>query len=241
MGGRPSRACSSAEWLEPDAALCDDVGMMALARSFALLMTVLLLGGAGPVPIAGDYMLVGMREAAGGLQLGDDGRFRYGFSHGALDERAEGRWHRHGDRILLTTDPAPRPPAWSLVLAEPGEPKLFALILEGPNGRPIPNIEVEMRMQDGSIETGSTQPDWLEADLEGKLPVAVTFRIPVFDVASPSFPVDVGKAGRYRFRLDPNDLGVRDFRDWPLEIRGDLLAPPDAPEGQGFRRMEVRD
>lgn len=214
---------------------------MAVARSLALLMIVLLLGGAGPVPVAGDYMLVGMREAAGGLRLGDDGRFRYGFSHGALDEQAEGRWRREGNLVLLTTDPAPRPPAWSLVLAEPGAPKLFALILEDPSGRPIPNIEVEVRMKDGSVETGMTQSEWLEADLDGKLPVAVAFRIPVFDVASPSFPLHVTKAQRYRFRLDPNDLGVRDFRDWPLEVRGDLLAPPDAPDGQGFRRMEVRD
>ena len=215
--------------------------MSGVRRPLALLLMPLLLVGAGPASITGEYRLVGMREAAGGLELGADGRFRYGFSYGALDEQAEGRWRREGNRILLTTDPPPSPPDWSLVVAEPGEPKLFALILEGPNGRPIPNIAVEVRMQDGSIEEGSTQPEWLEADLDGKQPVAVTFRIPVFDVASPSFPVDVTKARRYRFRLDPKDLGVRDFRDWPLEIRGDLLAPPDAPDGQGFRRMEVQD
>ena len=215
--------------------------MSGVRRPLALLLMPLLLVGAGPASITGEYRLVGMREAAGGLELGADGRFRYGFSYGALDEQAEGRWRREGNRILLTTDPPPSPPAWSLVVAEPGEPKLFALILEGPNGRPIPNSAVEVRMQDGSIEEGSTQPEWLEADLDGKQPVAVTFRIPVFDVASPSFPVDVTKARRYRFRLDPKDLGVRDFRDWPLEIRGDLLAPPDAPDGQGFRRMEVQD
>jgi hypothetical protein len=186
-------------------------------------------------------MLVGVREAAGGLELGPDGRFRYGFTYGALDEQASGRWRTEGNRILLTTDPAPIPPEWTLVAAEPGDPKLFALILEGPTGSPIPNIEVEVRMRDGSVEAAQTRAGWMEAELDGREPVSVSFRIPVFDVGSPAFPIDVAKARRIRVRLDPKDLGVRDFRDWPLEVRGDLLAPPGAPEGQGFRRMEVRD
>jgi hypothetical protein len=206
-----------------------------------LLSTLIMLEQPAPASVAGDYMLVGVREAAGGLQLGADGRFRYAFTYGALDEQAEGRWRREGDRILLTTDPTPQPPDWSLLSAEPGEPGQFALILEGPNGRPIPNIEVEVRMTDGSVEKGTTQAEWLEAELDGRTPAAVRFHIPVFDVASPAFPIEAAKAGRYRFRLDPRDLGVRDFRDWPLEVKGDLLAPPDAPGGQGFRRMEVTD
>jgi hypothetical protein len=206
-----------------------------------LLSTLIMLEQPAPASVAGDYMLVGVREAAGGLQLGADGRFRYAFTYGALDEQAEGRWRREGDRILLTTDPTPQPPDWSLLSAEPGEPGQFALILEGPNGRPIPNIEVEVRMTDASVEKGTTQAEWLEAELDGRTPAAVRFHIPVFDVASPAFPIEAAKAGRYRFRLDPRDLGVRDFRDGPLEVKGDLLAPPDAPGGQGFRRMEVTD
>lgn len=215
--------------------------MNALLRGLALLPMLALLAAAAPAGLEGAYMLVGVREAAGGLELQPGGRFRYGFTYGALDEQAEGRWRLDGNRILLTTDPPPKPPEWALVLAEEGEPKLFALILEGPNGRPIPNIAVEVRMKDGSVERGSTQSEWLEADLDGRVPVAVTFHIPVFEVDSPTFPIDMAKARRYRFRLDPRDLGVRDFRDWPLEIRDDLLAIPDAPAGQGFRRMEVRD
>jgi hypothetical protein len=210
-------------------------------RILAVLPLLAIVAAAGPVSVEGTYGLVGVREAAGGLELGADGRFRYGFTYGALDEQAEGRWRLDGNRVLLTTDPAPRPPDWSLVAAEPGDPGQFALLLEGPGGRPIPNIEVEVRMTDGSVEKGTTSADWLEAELDGRVPVAVSFHVPVYEISSSAFPIDVAKARRYRFRLDPRDLGVRDFRDWPLELRGDLLAPPDAPEGQGFRRMEVRD
>lgn len=212
--------------------------------TFALLPLLAGLVAAGPIQpgsLAGDYRLVGMREAAGGLRLGADGRFQYGFTTGALDEQAEGRWQLQGNRILLTTEPEPRPPSWAIVSAEPGDPKLFALLLEGPNGQPIQNIEVSIRMADGSVETAGTRADWLEAELDGRSPVAVTFHIPVYDIDSPPFAVDVAKARRYRFRLDPNDIGVRNFRDWPLEIRGDLLAPPDAPSGQGFARMKAAD
>ena len=42
-----------------------------------LLPAALLLAAAGPPPLAGDYALVGVHEAAGGLQLLPDGRFRY--------------------------------------------------------------------------------------------------------------------------------------------------------------------
>lgn len=212
--------------------------------TLSLLPVLAALVAAGPIQpgsLAGDYMLVGMREAAGGLRLGADGRFRYGFTYGALDEQAEGLWRLVGNRILLTTEPEPKPPAWELASSEPGDPKLFALLLEGPNGRPMENIEARIRMADGSVETASTRADWMEAELDGRSPVAVTFHIPVFDIDSPTFAVDVAKARRYRFRLDPRDIGVRNFRDWPLEVRGELLAPPDAPEGQGFRRMEVAD
>lgn len=216
-----------------------------MAWKAAILLVSPLLVAASPVSpegLVGRYALSGVREAAGGLELQRGGRFRYAFTYGALDEQAEGRWRQDGNRVLLTTDPTPKPPDWSLVVAEPGDPKVFALILEGPNGEAIPNIEVKVGMADGSVETGQTVREWLEADLDGaRRPVSVTFHVPVFEVTSPGFPIDVAKNRRYRFRLDPRDLGIRDFRDWPLEIRGDLLAPPGALEGQGFRRMEVQD
>lgn len=213
-----------------------------MIQRLLLLPIAAMLVAAAPADVAGRYELSGVREAAGGLELLADGRFRYGLSYGALDEQAEGRWRRDGNRILLTTEPTPRPPAWSMVQAEPGDPKLFQLMLENSAGQPIPNIQLEIRMQDGAVEEGQTSSDWLEAELDEKhVPLSVQFRIPVFDVSSPVLPLDVARAHRYRFRLDPADLGVRDFRDWPLEIRGDLLAPADAPEGQGFRRITAGD
>jgi hypothetical protein len=208
-------------------------------RRFLALIAAPLLLAAAPADLAGEYRLSGVHEAAGGLELTADGRFRYGLSYGALDEQAEGTWRLEGNRVRLTTDPPPRPPEWTLVYQEKGEPALFQILLEGVSGQPIAtNIEVQVRLRDGSVEKASTRAEWLEAPLDGgQVPVSLQFHVPVFEVSSPEFPIDLDKGHRLRFRLDPRDMGVRNFQDWPLEIRDGLLAPPDAPSGQGFRRV----
>jgi hypothetical protein len=53
--------------------------------------------------------------------------------------------------------------------------------------------------------------------------------------------VDAKAVQQLRYVLDPRDLGVRDFRDWPLEVRGDLLVPEGARGSGGFRRVETDD
>lgn len=205
----------------------------------ARLLAAALLIGAAPPPLAGVYELAGVREAAGGLELRADGSFRYALSYGALDEQAEGRWRQEGSRVLLTTVPTPRPPAFSRAAAEPGDPAQFELRLDNPAGQPIPNIEVIVTLADGSKHRAQTQQDWLQAPLDAAhRPVSVMFRIPVFDVESPLLPLEIDRLHRYRFTLDPGDLGMRDFRDWPLEVKGDLLVPEGARESEGFRRLQ---
>jgi hypothetical protein len=209
-----------------------------LTRGLALLAG-LLLAAAAPGPPVGMYELSGVREAAGGLELRADGSFRYALTYGALDERAEGRWRQEGTRVLLTTTPPPRAPEFSRLAAEAGDPATFELLLESPGGQPIENIEVLVTLADGSEHRAQTRREWLQAPLDAAhQPVAVRFRIPVFEVESEKLPLEIQRFHRYRFRLDPADLGVRDFRDWPLEVKGDLLQPPGAPGNEGFRRVQ---
>jgi hypothetical protein len=199
----------------------------------------LLLAAAAPAPPVGMYELSGVREAAGGLELRADGSFRYALTYGALDERAEGRWRQEGTRVLLTTMPAPRPPVFSKGGAEPGDPATFELLLETAEGQPIENFEVLVTLADGSEHRAQTRRDWLQAPLDAAhQPIAVRFRIPVFGVESEKLPLEIGRFHRYRFRFDPADLGVRDFRDWPLDVKGDLLQPEGASGNEGFRRVD---
>lgn len=207
-----------------------------------MLLTPLLIAAA-PATVVGEYRVTGVPEAAGGIELRSDGRFRYAFSYGALDETAEGVWHQHGQLIFLTTDPKPRPPSFTVASLEPGKPGSFQLRLENPAGQPIPNIEVKIGFKSGETDTVQTRlnPDtdhWMEGDIDARhTPISLQFRIPVFDVHSQLIPVDVTKARRYRIVLDPADLGERDFQDWALDIKGDMLVPEGARQGEGFRRV----
>lgn len=54
--------------------------------------------------LAGHYYLDGVIETGSELLLRSDGRFQWMMSYGALDQYAEGRWSRRGDRVLLQND-----------------------------------------------------------------------------------------------------------------------------------------
>ena len=71
---------------------------------------------------------------AAGIELLPGGRFRFALSYGALDQHAEGRFRQEGNRILLTTEPTPRPPAFSLADVAKGEADRLDLLLVGADG-----------------------------------------------------------------------------------------------------------
>ncbi|MFN7177181.1 MAG: hypothetical protein ACK4MX_09880 [Thermaurantiacus sp.] len=181
--------------------------------------------------MAGVYHLEGVREAAGTIELTADGRFLYVLSYGALDERSAGIWRREGLRLLLRTEPKPRLPRFELVEAGRGPAGTFGLLVEDQQGNPIPNLEVSVHLSSGETEVAHSEHDWLEGELPpGVKPLSLIIRIPVFDVWSEVFPVDPEAGNRMRIRLDPADLGVRDFADEALEIRTDGLGfPGDEP------------
>jgi hypothetical protein len=190
-------------------------------------------------PLAGLYRLEGVREAAGALELSADGRFRYALAYGALDERAEGRWRREGARILLSTEPRPRPPVFALAEVTRGPPGSFGVLVVGPDGEPIPNLTITVTLSDGSSDTAQSSRDWLEGELpQGLQPVSLSVHIPLFDVHSDAFAIDLAKGNRMRISLDPADLGVRDFRDEALEIRDDGLGFPGGEPGRWAREQE---
>jgi len=56
--------------------------------------------------LAGHYYLRGVGEAGSELRLRADGRFDWFLSYGALDQTAQGRWRRQGDRLWLENQPA---------------------------------------------------------------------------------------------------------------------------------------
>ena len=169
---------------------------------------------------AGRYRLTGVQDAASGLELTADGKFRYYLIYGALDEMAEGVWRRHGERLFLTTRPAPVPPRFVLKEATLSKDvKQLSVEVTNADGQGIAGVDVQVRFSDEGVAEGYTQQDGWHLDIPaGRVPSAVALSILMYGLQSPEFPVDMRRANRLRFLLEANDLGIADFRDLPLEV-----------------------
>ena len=132
-------------------------------------------GSAQPAPpaqpgsAAGRYALRGIREVAGGLLLRADGRFSFGMSYGAVDERAEGTWRQTGPRVELTVPPPPEPrlsvARWSPDLPSaytgPGEPPVLLAVRVASSDIELvwSNVDATAEFSNGRSRSGQTGDD----------------------------------------------------------------------------------
>lgn len=162
-------------------------------------------------------------EMAVRLVLRPDGKFGYALSYGALDEQAQGRWVEADGKVLLTTEPKPKPPRFAVVSDKPAADGSIHVALSDPD------------MLQGSSLTmvvtyaGASEPAYIEVDDDGRLPVpagktvaALVPDLPVFGLTLPSYTLTPG-GHAIVFRFEPNDLGVAAFDREPLAIEGDTL------------------
>ncbi len=72
-----------------------------------MVLSIASMPAAGAAEVDGHYYLQGVMEVGSELRLHDDGRFEWFLAYGAVDQLADGRWAREGDRVVLTaTRPA---------------------------------------------------------------------------------------------------------------------------------------
>ncbi|MBS0505430.1 MAG: hypothetical protein JSS55_16865 [Proteobacteria bacterium] len=174
-------------------------------------------------PLAGDYD--GSRaEIAAALQLLPNGNFRYFLSYGALDEQAAGQWVEKDGKVLLTSRPTPKAPAFDIVSDKVSADGKLHVALDNPDA--LGGFSLTVRL----IYPGRDKPTFVEADEDGVVtlppgppPAAIVPDLPVFD--TPIVPYSLKGAGRALvFHFAPNDLGIADFRDEPLAVEnGELL------------------
>lgn len=195
-----------------------------------LLAPIALLSAAAPSwanaqeEWAGRYVLVTGPDAAGELQLEEDGSFRFGLIAGALDLWAKGRWSPADQGIVLRTEPRPVAPVFTLVSAEPGERGgPLSIKVTWPNGEGIPGIDFHI-VRDGLEPVhGYTQYDgWQSEPGEDGRVVSIQLSEPIYDAVSPVFDVPAN-ARNFTFTLTPNDMGVADFDNAPAERTADGL------------------
>jgi hypothetical protein len=191
--------------------------LRSLSFFFALVLGTSAAQAAAPRCLAGQYD-GGEPEIAAGLQLSPEGRFRYGMSYGALDERAEGRWEGDSNKIFLTSDPV-TPPRFDLVSQTPAAAGEFRVALSVPDAISVQYFNAVAVLSDGrTIGSQLGYEDWVISLKPGETVVSVKFLLPVFDLESERFALSAGSASAARFRFSPNDLGTATFAQEPLTV-----------------------
>ena len=173
---------------------------------------------------AGAYRLVGEQDVASGLVLRSDGRFQYFLSAGALDERAEGRWSASGGLVKLVTEPAPRPPVFEQSPPARTGGAALSVMVNSPQGSGIAGVDVRVGFDGGEPVESYTQEDgWSLPPEEKRTPRWIELSVPMHGLASPRFPIDLGRGNKLAFTLIPNDLGIVDFAGVRVEAAGKAL------------------
>lgn len=208
-------------------------------KAFLCLLLLLLSNAAaaqrGP---AGSYRLVGEQDVASGLDLRRDGRFQYFLSAGALDERAEGRWSAAAGAVTLTTEPRPVPPVFRPGPSARTRAATLRVRVSSPSGEGIPGVDVRVGFDEGAALEDYTQADgWtLPAD-EKRVPRWIELSVPMHNIASPRFPIDLASGNALAFTLVPNDLGVVDFTGVKVEVAGKALIVRRGPARLRYERV----
>ena len=178
----------------------------------------------------GEYGIAEGPDVGGGLLIRSDGRFQYALAVGALDERAEGRWEARGDRICLTTEPKPVPPAFEKGAPIAVDGAIPTLLVTWPNGEGIPGVDFRIGFDSGDPAEGYTQYyGWTMPVEDKRAPRWVEISEPIYGITAPRFVLTEADGGRLRVTLIPNDIGVVDMEGACLEKtdRGVLLHRED--------------
>lgn len=183
-----------------------------------LLVTSPSLGAVAPGTYDGSQT-----ELATRLVLRADGRFQYALSYGALDEQAQGRWIEKEGQVLLTTEPAPKPPRFGVVSDTPKQGDGIEVALDDPEllqGSPLTMVVTY---------ADAAEPVFVEAEENGRLPVpagkivtSLVPDLPVFPIPLSPYAVKPG-GRRIVFRFEPNDIGTAGFAAEPLAIEDNAL------------------
>lgn len=181
---------------------------------------VWLLAAAAPAASspAGLYEIHQM-EMAGGLELQANGHFRYALSYGAADEEAEGDWTSDGKTVLLTTNPAPRPPNFELIRDDPAPKGELSLALEPPGFGWEGSIDALVTI------AGSAKKFRVRTEGEGRIEIPAGVRVtavepvvPIYGGTGSPIALSTERGHRLLLRFKPNDLGKAAFNHQPLAL-----------------------
>lgn len=153
------------------------------------------------------------------LILKPDGTFDYFLAAGSLDEMSHGTWRAEGKSLRLTTTPKPVPAVFTAgpIITVPEEK--MVIHVTAPSGGGIAAVDFTIGFDAGEPVTGYTQDyGWSLAGDEPRTPRSITFSLPIYEITSQRFTIDLAKGNSQTFILNPNDLGTIDFADVQIDI-----------------------
>jgi hypothetical protein len=192
-------------------------------KALLCLLCLLVTAAAAPGP-AGSYRLVGEQDIASGLVLWPEGRFEYFLSGGALDEHSEGRWSAAGGIVTMVTEPKPVPAVFTPSSKGRARDRVLAVSVNSLEGRGIAGVRLRIGFAEGAPLEAYTQEDgWSLPAEEKRKPRWIELALPLYDLRSPRFPIDLAADNALAFTFEPNDLGVVDFAGMKIETVGEAL------------------
>jgi hypothetical protein len=170
--------------------------------------------------LAGRYRLHDGPDVASELLLRPNGKFEYFLMAGSLDEQARGSWRVNGGVLRLTTLPKPVAAVFSTGPASSTADGPLVLHVTTPDGHGIASVHFALGFDAGQPMTGYTQDyGWSLDGTEKRTPRWIVFSVPIYNLRSPRFPIDLAKGNELTFILTPNGLGTFDFTGMRIDIQ----------------------
>jgi hypothetical protein len=170
--------------------------------------------------VAGHYGLRGVMEVGSELMLKPDGSFDYMLAYGAADYGARGTWKLVDGAVLLTSTQITDPP-FKLLQATSVKQDLFRVLIKGPNGVPVANMDVLLRTDKGDA-AGRTNQEGAAEFPEVRAVREIRLHVPVYDVEGGPFAAEPTK-NEYAFQINGEAITQVKFQSEKLKLDGSCL------------------
>ncbi|MEO6256015.1 MAG: hypothetical protein ABIO69_04330 [Sphingomicrobium sp.] len=193
----------------------------ALAAGLWLLASASSSAAAAPADtVAGSYRLHDGPDVASELVLRPDGKFEYFLMAGALDEQARGSWRVDRGSLRLETLPKPVAAVFSAGPQKPGGQGKLDVHATSPAGNGIALVHFTLGFDSGPPLTDYTQDyGWSLDPAEPRTPRWIELSVPIYNLRSQRFAIDLAAGNDVTFILTPNDLGTIDFTGMQIDIQ----------------------
>jgi hypothetical protein len=185
---------------------------------------IMIAAPASVSPSYAGFYEIRQMEMAGGLDLKPDGKFRYAFSYGAVDEQGDGDWTFDGKSVRLTSNPMPKAPRFELVRDDPAPKGQVWMTFDRSSftwtGR-VDAIATAVGLNGKGLVTASSGDG--RVDSGGRILTSIEPLVPMYAIPGGAVRLGPERGHRLLFRFHPNDLGHAIFKGQLLRTDGNNL------------------